>query len=210
MIRYSRKQLDEMERLERLLLVNAITGIKPANLIGTKDETGTSNLAIFSSVVHMGSNPPLLGMFSRPDEKVRRHTLENITASTFYTINHLSTPNAEQGHYTSAGFEKGVSEFEKCGFTEEYLDGFSAPYVKESPIKIGMKLKSTVPIKENGTILIIGEIIELYIHEKCLSAEGEIDLQRADSLGISGVGHYYSLTKEHSFPYARVSELPSF
>ena len=211
MIRYSREQIDRMERLERLLLVNAITGVKPANLIGTKDKDGkNSNLAIFSSVVHMGSNPPLIGMFSRPDEKVRRHTLENIRATVHYTINHLVSGLAEQGHFTSASFDEGVSEFDTCGFTEEYRDGFPIPYVKESPIKLGMKLKSTMPIEANGTILIIGEVMEIYIDEICLSAQGELDLDRSGSLGISGVGHYYRLKKEASLPYARVSELPSF
>jgi hypothetical protein len=80
------------EKLYRLNLVNAITGYKPANLIGTADGAGATNLAIFSSVVHLGSDPPLLGMVTRPTS-VPRHTYENIQASGCYTIN-LCTPTS--------------------------------------------------------------------------------------------------------------------
>ena len=63
-----------MQKVERLNLINSLSGVKPANLIGTKDQNGNENLAIFSSVVHLGSNPALLGFILRPQGEVRRHT----------------------------------------------------------------------------------------------------------------------------------------
>ena len=70
----TQKGLVEMNRIERLNLINSLSGIKPANLIGTINEDGTENLAIFSSVVHLGSNPALFGFVLRPRGEVRRHT----------------------------------------------------------------------------------------------------------------------------------------
>ena len=55
-----------MDKISRLNLINSITGVKPSNLIGTKSKDGFSNLAIFSSVVHLGSKPPLIGFITRP------------------------------------------------------------------------------------------------------------------------------------------------
>ena len=50
----------------RAMLMNSVTGFKPANVVGTTSAAGVPNLAIFSSVVHLGSDPPLVGLVFRP------------------------------------------------------------------------------------------------------------------------------------------------
>ena len=205
------KEINDLDRVFKLNLINSITGIKPANLIGTQSDNGLTNLAIFSSIVHMGSQPPLLGMVMRPTGDVPRHTYENIHANNgLYTINHLTVSFAAQGHYTSAKFEAGESEFDGCNFTEEYIAGFAAPFVKESKIKLGMKLVEELPIKRNGTILMVGEIQLLVAPDEVVAPNGYIDLEAANTAGISGLNSYYSLNKVADYPYARKSELPNF
>ena len=44
----------KMDKIKRLNIVNSITGIKPGNLIATMSKENETNLAIFSSVVHLG------------------------------------------------------------------------------------------------------------------------------------------------------------
>ena len=127
---FSKDDIEQMPKIKRLNIINSITGIKPANLIGSIDLKGNTNLAIFSSVVHLGSNPALLGFILRPQEKVRRHSYENIIDLGFYTLNQLPNNMTLEGHFTSAKFEKNISEFDKCNFTPEYLKNFNAPFVK--------------------------------------------------------------------------------
>ena len=131
-MQYTSKDIVDLDRITRLKIINSVTGIKPANLIGTIDQQGTTNLAVFSSVVHLGSNPALLGLISRPRSKDAGHTLNNIQENGAYTINHIHTEFTKQAHYTSAKFDGSISEFERCGFTEEYIDACKAPFVKES------------------------------------------------------------------------------
>ena len=200
------RDIQKLDKIKRLNLINSITGIKPANLIGTVDETKNSNLAIFSSIVHLGSNPPLIGMVIRPIDKVIRHTYANILSNGYYTINHVPNHMTEQAHQTSAKYDKNVSEFEACGFTEEFTDGFPAPYVQESNIKIGMKHIESISIELNGTILCIGEIQHIILPENCFSDEGYIDLEKRLSTGISGLNFYYKLSFTHRYDYARVKK----
>jgi flavin reductase (DIM6/NTAB) family NADH-FMN oxidoreductase RutF len=202
--------IHQLERRKRLNLVNSLTGIKPANLIGTRSLAGEPNLAIFSSVVHLGSDPGLLGFILRPDAEVRRHTYENIKESGFYTINHVHRSFIENAHYTSAKFEKDVSEFKMCRLTEEYLHDFQAPYVQESKLKMGLKFIEELHIAANDTTLIVGEIQHLYIPEEIMDDKGGCDLSLLDDVGISGLNTYYALEKIAWFPYARPNELPSF
>lgn len=206
----NKKDLKKLGSVKRLNIVNSITGIKPANLIGTVSKDGTSNVAIFSSVVHLGSNPALIGLIVRPTGEVPRNTYENILENGQYTINHVGEDFIKNAHYTSAKFNSKTSEFKVCKLAEEYLADFKAPFVKESPIKIGMRHMESIPIERNGTILVIGEVEHVIIPDEALSSKGYIDLAEANVAGISGLNSYYKLEKIESFPYARVSEIPDF
>lgn len=77
MRKITKDELFYMSKVPRLNLVNCVTGYKSANLIGTCSENGTLNVAIFSSVTHLGSEPPLLGFILRPTT-VPRDTYKNI------------------------------------------------------------------------------------------------------------------------------------
>jgi flavin reductase (DIM6/NTAB) family NADH-FMN oxidoreductase RutF len=206
----TKDDLYQLERRKKLNIINSITGIKPANLIGTVSEDNIPNLAIFSSIVHLGSNPALLGFIVRPTGEVPRNTYENILANGLYTINHVRDSFVKNAHYTSAKFDREVSEFDACGLTDEYLQGFKAPFVKESTIKIGMKYCESIPIERNGTILVIGEVEHIILPDEALNEKGYIDLEQAETAGISGLNSYYSVEKIASFPYVRVEEVPEF
>ena len=49
-------------------LINALSGYKSLNLIGTKSENGLTNLAPFSQVFHIGANPQRWGCCSGPTQ----------------------------------------------------------------------------------------------------------------------------------------------
>ncbi|MBO0343018.1 flavin reductase family protein [Flagellimonas profundi] len=206
---YSNKDIMEMDKVIRLKIINSITGIKPANLIGTIDHDKLTNLAVFSSVVHLGSQPPLLGFIARPKTQDSGHTLRNIEEKGVYTINHIHPEFIERAHYTSAKFDKNISEFDRCGFSEEYIDVFEAPFVKESLVKMGLRLKETIPIPLNGTTLVIGEIAHLVLPDTAMET-GDIDLEHLQSTGISGLNSYYELKKVAQHPYVRIGEVPDF
>jgi len=203
---YTKQDILEWDRILRLKIINSVTGIKPANLIGTVGKNGVTNLAIFSSVVHLGSRPALLGLIARPRTEDVGHTLENITQLGCYTINHIHPEHTQQAHYTSAKFSPSVSEFEACSFTEEYINDFKAPYVQESQFKIGMTFLQTIDLP-NGTSLVIGEIEHLILPDIDLN-DGDLDLEKNNSVGISGLNSYYELRKIAQHPFARVSEIP--
>jgi flavin reductase (DIM6/NTAB) family NADH-FMN oxidoreductase RutF len=199
----TQKGLVELNRIDRLNLINSLSGIKPANLIGTINEDGTENLAIFSSVVHLGSNPALFGFVLRPRGEVRRHTHENILSTKVYTINFVHTSFVKQAHFTSIKAKSNESEFVLSELTPEYIEHFRAPFVQESNIKLGMKLVEEIPIKANGTSLIIGQVEHILIPDHIILNGGHLDLEALGIAGISGLNTYYSFTKIALLPYVR-------
>jgi len=209
-MKYTKKQIQQMNRVKRLKLINSVSGIKPANLIGTIDNDGNTNLAIFSSVLHLGSEPALLGFIVRPTGEVPRHTYENIMKNGEYTINHIHHSFTERAHYTSAKFEKEISEFQACNLTQEFVKDFKAPFVKESRLKMGMKFIEAIPIPHNSTAIMIGEIQHLLVADDAFTADDDIDLEKIGGVGISGLNTYYSLNKKDRFPFVRLNEVPDF
>ena len=197
---YSATDIDALERDTRTHLINSITGIKPANMIGTVNNDGVENLAIFSSVVHLGSHPPLLGFVIRPQGRAPRDTYNNIQQNCYYTINQVPVDAVAKAHQTSTRFASEVSEFEECGFTPQYLNDFSAPFVAESPVKIGLRLINKILIPDNNTELMIGQIEALHLDLDQLSDEGQLNLEALSVAGISGLNSYYSLNREKVMP----------
>lgn len=206
----SRYEIEDLPRIKRLNLVNSLSGIKAACLIGTENKKGQTNVAIFNSVIHLSTQPPLMGFIMRPNSEVRRHTLENIEEIGEYTINHVHVDFYKKAHYTSAKFDDGVSEFDACGLTKEYLAGFEAPFVHESELKIGLKHRQTIEIELNGTKLVIGEIQHLIFPEEIMNAKGRLNYSLMDTVGVSGLNMYYTLDKMDELEYARVGDFPEF
>lgn len=189
----------------RANLINKIIGYKPANLIGTRSPGGQENLALFNSLVHIGANPPYLGFMLRPTT-VPRHTYENIRATGFYTVNAVTAKIHGQAHLTSGKFDAGISEFEACELEPEYLGGFQAPFVAESPIKIGMSFVEEHLIACNDTRLIVGRVECLQVPGGSIAADGDLSLDQLDLTAIGGLDTYYRGNKIDRYAYYRPGE----
>lgn len=202
LIHFTNQQIAETEERKRTALVNSLSGFKSLNLIGTVNKDGQTNLAVFNSVMHIGANPPLMGFISRPDS-VERHTLENIQQTGYYTINHVNKEIFKKAHQTSARYKREQSEFEASGLTAEYKNNFSAPFVQESSIQIGLILKEIVSVKSNGTHLIVGEITDLYFPEEIWDETGILDIEKAGTVAGSSLDGYHTTQLLKRMKYAK-------
>ncbi len=202
MASYTTSHIESWERFYRTNFINSLTGFKSVNLIGTVNELGQTNLGIFSSIVHIGSNPPLVGYINRP-VKAAPHTLANIQATGVYTINHIHPPFVHQAHQTSAKYEAGISEFEEVGLTPEFQENIPVPFVKESRIKYALSLQQIIPIELNDTFLVIGKIISIQIDNDIVSKDGFLQLEKATSICSNGIDGYYTTELIKRYSYAK-------
>ena len=65
MIYFNTKEINALEHLYKINLINSCAGYKSANLIATKSIENRTNVAIFSSITHIGSSPPMFVFFLR-------------------------------------------------------------------------------------------------------------------------------------------------
>ncbi|GAB5563791.1 MAG: flavin reductase [Winogradskyella sp.] len=189
MAEFTLEDIRNMDYIFRINLINSCSGFKSANLIGTKDNLGVTNVAVFSSVTHLGSNPGLLGFFLRPTTVIR-NTYDNIKSSGKYTINHIYDDIIEDAHHTSAKYDSDISEFDVTNLEAEYKDNFWAPFVKDCPVQMAMSYVEEYPIKANNTILLIGQIDKIYVKDELLLKDGFIDLAKGKVATINGLDAY--------------------
>lgn len=202
---FNKKEIDQFEKLFRINLINSLSGYKSANLIATKSKDNISNVAIFSSVMHLGSNPPLLGFILRPTS-VERNTYDNLISTKQFTVNHIHKDIIKDAHHTSAKYDGTLSEFNKTNLTEEYKKCFYPPFVKEAKIQIGCKMVNNYFIKENNCRLIVGEIEHLFYENHIQQKDGWLDLEKAQSVAINGLDAYAETQLLDRFAYARPNE----
>ncbi len=191
-----------MEQRKRAHLINSVGGFKSVCLIGSADNLGNTNLAIFSSVVHIGANPPLICFIMRPDS-AERHTLSNILETGSFTINHINENIYRQAHQTSARYPKNISEFDATGLTGEFKNNFKAPFVKESIIQLAVEFKERIDIAINNTSMVIGEINQLYFPVDCLCEDGYLDIEKAGTISCSGLDSYHTTQRLQRLNYAK-------
>jgi flavin reductase (DIM6/NTAB) family NADH-FMN oxidoreductase RutF len=191
------------ERFYRANFINSLTGFKSASLIGTINAQGVPNLGMFSSIVHIGSDPALIGYINRPIAAAP-HTLANIKTNGLYTVNHIQASFLAQAHQTSAKYPDEVNEFTEVGLTEEYLDGVKVPFVKESPIKYLLSLKEIIPITLNATFLVIGQLEQVLIDPSLQpTSDGFLHLDQAGSISSNGLDAYYKTELIDRYDYAK-------
>jgi flavin reductase (DIM6/NTAB) family NADH-FMN oxidoreductase RutF len=190
------------ERFYRANFINSLTGFKSVSLIGTVNSAGLPNLAVFSSIVHLGSDPALVGYINRP-LAAAPHTIENIKATGVYTINHIRPSFVQQAHQTSAKYEAGVNEFEAVKLAPQFQEGIIAPFVADSLVKYALKLEEIVPIKHNNTFLVIGSITTILIDPALIHEDGFLSLEDAGSLASLGGDAYYKPERLVRLSYAK-------
>ncbi len=191
-----------MEPFYRRDLMNTVSGFRSCQLLGSVSHQKVPNLGLFNSITHIGATPPLLGFIMRP-LTVPRQTYHNIKAQGFFTLNQVTTDFYRQAHQASAKYGELESEFEAVGLTPQFSPMHPAPYVEESPIKLGLELQEEHHIKANDTIFIVGRVVEMLIDESLIAPNGHVLLEEGKVVSVAGLDSYFEPKLLSRLAYAR-------
>lgn len=192
----------QMNKIQRLNLINSCTGYKSANLIVTKSKNSQENVAVFSSITHLGSNPAMLGFIVRPTT-VPRDTYKNIKETGYFTVNHITSNNIADAHHTSASYDQNISEFDKTNLETEYKTDIDFPFIKNAPVQLLCKFINEYHIIENDTIHVIAAIENIFYDENLEHKDGWLQLDKANIIAINGLDGYCLPQLIDRFEYAR-------
>ncbi len=194
--------IESMAKLPRLNLINSVTGYKSADLIGTISSENILNVAVISSVTHLGSNPPLLGFMIRPMPTAPKDTYKNIKDNEYFTVNSITKTMIADAHHTSANYQAEISEFDKTNLQPEFLDNLKVPFVKGSPVRLLCKYLNEYEIVENGCIHLIASIEKIFIEDELLQDDFSVRLDLGEIVTVNGVDGYALPKLIYRFNYA--------
>jgi len=145
----------------------------PAVLVGA-NVNGKPNFLTIAWCGIVQSEPPMISVALRKD----RYTLPGIKENGAFSVNIASTEMVVATDY--CGITSG-RDVDKSGVFETfYGDLKTAPMIEECPINMECKLAHTLDL--GGTHeLIIGEIVQSYAKEECLT-DGEPDGKKIDPI----------------------------
>ena len=204
-----REGLQALPSRFRARLVNSLSGFKSANVVGTANEKGQPACCIVSSVVHLGSNPALMGLVFRPPGD-DAHNYYNLMASGHFTLSHIAEDFFQKAHQTSARFKESVSEFEAVGLTPHWHQDqsgsrFQSPAVAESPVRMGLSVQQDM-LLPNGCRFVIGAVEWVDLDSRAQAPDGFVDLSATGTVCIGGLDAYYSTNRLARLSYAKVDQ----
>ena len=176
-------------------------GPRPIAFASTVDAEGKSNLAPFSFFNVFSANPPIM-IFSparsgRTNET--KDTYENVKVQPEVVINIVNYDIVHQMSLASSPYAKGVSEFEKAGFTPLKSDVVKPYRVAESPVQFECKVNQVMELGTEGAAgnLIICEVVKIHIDEAILDENQMIDQHKIDLVSRMG-GNWYCRADKNS------------
>lgn len=182
--------------------INAIVGPRVIGWIGSKNSSGSLNLAPYSFFNLFNYRPPIIAFSSLG----YKDSLRNVLETGVFTWNLVSRDLAEPMNLSS--IEQAVPEFEFAGLTALDSRHIDAPRVGESLVSFECRLTQHLRLQdlehnELDTWMVFGEVIGVHIAPSCL-VDGVYNTSHAQPvLRGGGAGDYFSISDEAKFVLRR-------
>jgi len=178
--------VDELEVADAYKLATSLVVPRPIGWIGTRSESGGTNLAPYSFFNIVAAYPPTFVV--APAVTGRRDTLTNIEANGQFTVNIVSEETVEAMNLSSGSYPPDQSEFDICGLTEVDAETIDAPLVGEAIANFECTATQLVPV---GTgMLVIGVASRVHVAERVVGDNFHIAQSEIHAIGRHAGGMY--------------------
>ena len=173
---------------------------RPIAFVSTLSKDGIENLAPFSYLNGICSNPPSI-MFCparRGYDGITKDTLNNIRDTEEFAVNIVSEDFVEQMVATATDFDPEVNEFEISGLTPDPCKFIAPPKVKEAKISFECKLNQIIPVGNEGPgggFVVIGTVVLFHIDDDVYD-NGHILLEKLRPIARVAGNNYIRTTDQ--------------
>ena len=166
---------------------------RPIAFVTTQNLKGMSTqpLLVFNVVNH---TPPMIAIAVQRTNGNRKDTSINIEQSGEFAVHITDEAIVNDVNETAAPLEYGVNELKRTSLSMIDSDLINVPAIKEAKVRFECKLHQIVQLgnKDNGSDLIIGEIVMYHIDEEVYFEDSKIDANQLNPVARLA-GNDYSL-----------------
>lgn len=197
---YLKEDFQGFDDVFRRNFFNTLSGPKPCWLMGTRHENGRPNFGLFSNVIHVGAQPPAIGILFRP-LTVARHSWDNLHREEQCALSLVHRAILGGAHQLSAPWDMDTDEAKVSGLAMENWK--QSAVIKDSPVQLLCKPVETLTLQWNQTQLQVLAIEEVRIQEGLVAADGLVDMVAADAIACLGLDAYLQVMPAARFRYAK-------
>ena len=166
---------------------------RPIAFVTTQNLKGISTQPrlVFNVVNH---TPPMIAIAVQRTKGNRKDTSINIEQSGEFVVHITDEAIVNDVNETAAPLEYGVNELKRTSLSMIDSDLIKVPAIKEAKVRFECKLHQIVQLgnKDNGSDLIIGEIVVYHIDEEVYFEDSKIDANQLNPVARLA-GNDYSL-----------------
>ena len=166
---------------------------RPIAFVTTQNLKGISTQPrlVFNVVNH---TPPMIAIAVQRTNGNRKDTSINIEQSGEFVVHITDEAIVNDVNETAAPLEYGVNELKRTSLSMIDSDLIKVPAIKEAKVRFECKLHQIVQLgnKDNGSDLIIGEIVMYHIDEEVYFEDSKIDANQLNPVARLA-GNDYSL-----------------
>ena len=167
---------------------------RPIAFVTTQNLKGDINAAPFSFFNVGNHTPPMIAIAVQRTNGNRKDTSINIEQSGEFVVHITDEAIVNDVNETAAPLEYGVNELKRTSLSMIDSDLINVPAIKEAKVRFECKLHQIVQLgnKDNGSDLIIGEIVMYHIDEEVYFEDSKIDANQLNPVARLA-GNDYSL-----------------
>ncbi|MDA8587044.1 flavin reductase family protein [Rhodobacteraceae bacterium] len=175
---------------------NAIVTPRPIGWISTKAADGTENLAPYSFFNAVAYTPPQVMFAStgaKSDQEGTKDSVANIRDTGVFCVNIVEYGMRDAMNVSSAGFEKGIDEFERAGLERTTCDTIECSRVGGAPASLECRLTQIIDLEGDANFLVLGEVTGIHMRDDCI-VDGRFDVLQFQPLSRLGYRDYARVT----------------
>ena len=167
---------------------------RPIAFVTTQNLKGDINAGPFSFFNVVNHTPPMIAIAVQRTKGNRKDTSINIEQSGEFVVHITDEAIVNDVNETAAPLEYGVNELKRTSLSMIDSDLIKVPAIKEAKVRFECKLHQIVQLgnKDNGSDLIIGEIVMYHIDEEVYFEDSKIDANQLNPVARLA-GNDYSL-----------------
>ncbi|WHI88825.1 flavin reductase family protein [Staphylococcus epidermidis] len=167
---------------------------RPIAFVTTQNLKGDINATPFSFFNVVNHTPPMIAIAVQRTKGNRKDTSINIEQSGEFVVHITDEAIVNDVNETVAPLEYGVNELKRTSLSMIDSDLIKVPAIKEAKVRFECKLHQIVQLgnKDNGSDLIIGEIVVYHIDEEVYFEDSKIDANQLNPVARLA-GNDYSL-----------------
>lgn len=172
-------------------LLTSLVVPRPIAWVCTLEETGSVNLAPFSSFNYVAHSPPMLAInINRTEQGGLKDTARNLQANGECVVQMCRSSDLQAVHASAAEYAPGHSEAQELGLTLSPGHYVRVPRLDGAAVQMECRLDQVIDLGRGINQLHILEVLAFHVDQTLLGEEGKVDMQAYQPLARLA-GPYY-------------------